>query len=272
MNAVRSALYAGKVMHARLRPCRHTLRYSVFYLLLDLDEIDALAGDLRLFSRNRANLFSFNDRDHGDGSSVPLRVQVESHLREAGIEAGGPVHLFCMPRILGYVFNPLSIYFCHRPDSSLAAILYEVSNTFGERHNYLIPVVAGSQDVIHQQSEKSLYVSPFMATEMTYSFAITPPGARLLVSITGSDAEGPLIVAKVAATRRTLTDASLLRAFFAYPLLTLKVIAGIHWEALRLWLKGVRLQQRPLPPDDPVTIGRQTGFPVAPKRRTHAHQ
>lgn len=252
-----SALYTGEVVHHRLRPKQHRLRYSIFYLLLDLDEIDALAGALRLFSHNRFNLFSFHDRDHGDGTAGSLREKVERHLREAGIETGGPIRLLTMPRILGYAFNPLNVYFCHRRDKSLCAIFYEVSNTFGQRHNYLIPVLVGATVPMRQESQKSLYVSPFMSTDMTYSFVVSPPGERLAVSVTGHDAQGPLIVAKLAAERRALTDASLARLFFTYPLLTLKVIVGIHWEALLLWLKGVRLQHRPPPPDLPVTLGHE---------------
>jgi len=255
MPGLQSALYTGSVMHHRLRPREHRLRYSIFYLLLDLDEIDALAGGLRLFSRNRFNLFSFHDSDHGEGASVSPRGRIERHLQEAGIECGGPIRLLTMPRILGYAFNPLSIYFCHRKNGSLSAIFYEVNNTFGQRHNYLIPVPAGMKGAIRQESPKSFYVSPFMGTDMAYSFSVVPPGRQLAVSVIGRDAQGPLIVAKLAATRQELTDAALARAFCAYPPLTLKVIVGIYWEALLIRLKGIRLQHRPSPPDRPVTLG-----------------
>lgn len=252
----RSALYTGSVMHHRLRPKEHRLRYSIFYLLLGLDEIDALASKLRLFSHNRFNLFSFHDRDHGESGPMSLRDRIERHLQEAGIDFGGPIQLLTMPRILGYAFNPLSIYFCHRHDGSLSAIFYEVNNTFGQRHNYLIPVSSGAKGPIRQESQKSFYVSPFMTTDMVYTFSVVPPGEDLAVSIIGRDDAGPLIVAKLTAARQDLTDASLARAFCAYPLMTIKVIAGIYWEALLIWLKGIRLQHRPLPPDRPVTIGR----------------
>lgn len=258
MTTLRSALYVGEVVHYRLRPKRHRLRYKVFYLLLDLDEIDTVAGTLRLFSRNRFNLFGFRDEDHGDRTAAPLRGQIEGHLRRAGVETGGPIRLLTMPRMLGYVFNPLSIYFCYRRDNSLAAIFYEVSNTFGERHSYLIPLAADSTGTIRQTSHKTLYVSPFLGVDMTYSFTIAPPGEHLSVTIAGRDGEGPLMVAKLAATRRALTDAALARAFVVYPLLTLKVIAGIHWEAFLLWLKGVRLERRPPAPREAVTLGHET--------------
>jgi DUF1365 family protein len=273
MPGFHSALYTGSVMHHRSRPREHRLRYSIFYLLLDLDEIDVLASKLRLFSHNRFNLFSFYNRDHGERTMTSPRDRIERHLREAGIETGGPIRLLTMPRILGYVFNPLSIYFCYRGDNSLSAIFYEVNNTFGQRHNYLIPVAPEAKAPIRQESRKSFYVSPFMTTDMTYSFSVVPPGADLAVSVIGRDGQGPLIIAKLAATRQDLTDAALARAFCTYPLLTLKVIAGIYWEALRIWLKGIRLQDRPAPPDRPVTLGcdRETATARSAKDVTNVH-
>ncbi len=140
-DALASCLYVGEVVHQRVRPSRHRLRYRVFSALLDLDELPQLDRRLRLFGHNRLNIFSFLDRDHGDGTGAPLRPWVEHHLERAGIElAGGAIRLLCYPRLFGYVFNPLSVYFCHRADGALAAMIYEVNNTFGERHSYLIPV------------------------------------------------------------------------------------------------------------------------------------
>jgi hypothetical protein len=269
MPASGSALYAGEIVHRRVRPRPHWLRYHVSYLLLDLDEIEQQARALRLFSHNRFNLFSVRDRDHGNGSEASLREQVQRHLQSAGIEAGGPIRLLTMPRILGYAFNPLSMYFCHRNDGSLAAVLYEVNNTFGQRHNYLIPVAAGSNGVVRQRSRKSFYVSPFMTTDMTYFFTVIPPAERLAVSVTGRDVEGPLIVARLIAIRRPLTDASLARAFLRDPLLTFKVTAAIHWEAALLWLKGIPLQHRPPPPDQDVTVGYENPPPTPSAGRTN---
>ena len=252
MPGFKSALYTGAVMHHRLRPKEHRLRYSIFYLLLDLDEIDALANRLRLFSHNRFNLFSFHDRDHGEGTESP-RDRIIRHLDQAGIETDGPILLLTIPRILGYAFNPLSIYFCHNQQGDLSAIFYEVNNTFGQRHSYLIPVGDADEGTVTQHCDKRLYVSPFMAMGMDYRFRIGPPGENVALHITGSDDEGPLIVASFSGKRRPLRDGTLLRAFFSYPLLTLKVVAGIHWEALLLWAKGIRLHERPAPPHRPVT-------------------
>ena len=158
---------------------------------------------------------------------------------------------------MGYGFNPISVWFCHRRDGRLAAILHEVHNTFGERHTYLIPadvIPNGGQTDLHQECAKTLHVSPFMAMDMRYHFRVHVPDERLSLVIRGDDAEGPMIVASLAARRRELTDAALLRAFARTPLLTLKVIGGIHWEAMRLWIKGLRLQVRPAPPVNSVSI------------------
>lgn len=255
-----SGLYIGHVMHKRVRPRAHRVDYRVFWLLLDLDEIDRLHGALRLFSRNRFNLFAFHDRDHAAGNTVPLRAQIEAHLRRADIELdGGPIRLLAMPRILGYVFNPISVYFCHRRGGALAAILYEVTNTFGERHSYLIPVdpdEAVRREAICQSARKELYVSPFIDMDLTYDFRVMEPGEIVSLVVRGSDASGLLISASMTGTRSELSDRTLARAALTHPLLTVKVIAGIHWEALKLWAKGVGLAAPPPAPDWPVTIVR----------------
>ena len=248
-----SALYAGHVAHRRVRPRAHALRYRLFSLLLDLDEIDAVAARLRLFSRNRFNLFSFHDRDHAGGTPEPLRAQVERHLREAGLPTGGAIRLLTMPRILGFAFNPLSVYFCHAGDGRLAAILYEVNNTFGERHSYLLPAETGADGTVRQACAKTFHVSPFMAMDMRYTFRVAPPGERLGIAITGADADGAILTAVLSSQREALSDAALARAFVTHPLLTAKVVAGILWHAARLWTKGVRVHARPLPPAHPVT-------------------
>jgi len=255
-----SALYRGGVMHQRLRPRAHRLNYRVFWLLLDLAEIDELDRRLRWFSRNRFNLLSFHDRDHGDGSGAALRPQIEAFLGRAGIDIGeGAVRLLTMPRVLGYVFNPISLYYCHQVDGRLAAMVYEVTSTFGVRHAYVIPVPETDQaaGLIRQGAAKALYVSPFMGMEMDYAFRGHAPGARLDMTIDGVDAEGLLITAAMSGERHPLDDRALWSAALALPLMTLKVVAAIHWEALKLWLKGVRLTHQPPPAREPVTIQRR---------------
>jgi uncharacterized protein len=255
MNPFASALYVGRVMHQRLRPRAHRFDYRGFWFVFDIDEIDALASRLRLFSRNRFNLFSFHDRDYGDRSGVSLRAQVERHLMAAGMAPdGGSIQLLTLPRIFGYVFNPLSVYFARRADGGLRAILWEVSNTFGERHSYLIPVIDGHAATIRQTCAKELHVSPFLDMNMTYRFRVAPPAARTTVSIVCADAGGAVIVAAMNGERRELDDRALLAAFARVPFMTLKVIVTIHWEALRIWLKGVGFRSNPPPPPAPVTF------------------
>jgi uncharacterized protein len=256
MTSLRSALFAGHVVHQRTRPKRHRLRYSVFYLALDLEEAQIVSRALRLFSVNRFNIFSFHDSDHGDGSRRPLLEQIRAKLRAAEFDADGAIILLTIPRMLGYAFNPLNLYFCYRKNGALAAILYEVNNTFGQRHTYLIPATPDADGLVRQESAKSLYVSPFLDTDMSYAFVVAPPSERVAISIIARDKEGPILIAKLSGDRIPLTDTTLLRALFAYPFLTLKVVAAIHWEALRLWLKGVGLTRRPEQSNDQTTLGR----------------
>lgn len=254
----RSALYAGSVHHRRLWPKVHALRYRVFWLLIDLDEVGDLHRKLPFFSYNRTNLVSFRDRDHGDGSGTPLRAQVEKILCEAGIERdGGSIRLFCLPRILGYAFNPLSVYFCYRADGSLAATLYEVHNTFGERHSYLFP--AGEDGAVSQHCAKAFHVSPFLDMQMAYRFRVTPPASRIAISIRGTSHDKPVIVASLAGERKALHAWNLMGAVLQFPLVTFKVTAAIHWHALRLWLKGIAIRGKPEAPAHPVTFVRKEG-------------
>lgn len=236
---IRSAIYAGDVHHARFKPRRHRLHYRVFSLLLDLDEIPLLAN--RLFAHNRFAIFSFQDRDHGDGRTGTLRPWVEARLIEAGLpEAAHRVEILCYPRLFGYVFNPLTEYFCYDRSGTLRAVLHEVCNTYGERLVYVIRAEAEGGRIRHV-APKLHFVSPFVPMECRYDFDIVPPGDRIRIGIAESDPEGPLLTASFSGTRQAFTEANLLRLLLAYPLMTLKITAAIHWEALHLLLKGIRL-------------------------------
>ncbi|MDX2225178.1 MAG: DUF1365 domain-containing protein [Rhodospirillaceae bacterium] len=252
-----SCFYAGTVMHRRVRPRKHRLSYRVFSMLLDLDELPRLDREVSGFGHNRWRPISFFDRDHGPGEAAPLKAWVERQLAAAGIDAdGGPIRLLCYPRIFGYAFNPLSVYFCYRRSGELSAILYQVNNTFHQRHSYLIPVADPGAEVIRQSCGKNLYVSPFIEMAMTYHFRVRPPGETVAMAINETDCDGALLFASFSGTRIALSAQALRRLVASFPLLTLKVIGGIHWEALKLWLKGVPLVRRPPPPAEPVSVVR----------------
>lgn len=261
---MRSAIYRGEVVHTRHRPKAHRLRYRVFSLLLDIDELPDLAKTMRLFGHNRFSLFSFFDKDHGKLGGSDLKEWVLDHAREAGIETEGlRISILCYPRILGYVFNPLTVYFLTRPDGSTALVLYEVCNTFHERHTYILPVNEPGKTIRHS-AEKELYVSPFMPMECRYDFRIGAPGETVSIRINEEDRDGPLLYAGFVGKRRELSDRALLKAFFAYPLMTLKIMAGIHVEALRIWMKGVKVF-RHQPAQDRVAsslVNVETGRPT----------
>ncbi len=257
-----SALFAGEVMHRRLKPLRHRLAYRMCYFLLDLDEVAELDRGNRLFGYNRRALFSFRDADHGDGQSHTgaLREWIDTILTENGMQAGGRIRLLCLPRMFGYAFNPLTVWFCDRKDGSLQAVLYEVRNTFRQKHHYLIPVspdeAARSRGMLRQRADKAFYVSPFIEMEQQYQFRVRLPDQdRVAVAIRESDPTGPLLHAAFSGSRREITDRSLALTALVFPLMTLKVIAGIHWEALKLWFKGARFISRPAPPERTVSFG-----------------
>ncbi|MGB8401220.1 DUF1365 domain-containing protein [Bradyrhizobium sp.] len=243
-----AALYVGEVMHARLKPIGHRFSYRVMSLLIDLDRLAQADRQSALFGVNRAALYSFREADHGERDGSSLRGYAQRCAAERGIElSGGRVLLLCYPRLLGYTFNPLSVYFCYRADGELALLIYEVRNTFGGIHVYVLPVKPGerSDAGIRQSQDKLFYVSPFIEMAMRYHFRVSPPHARVKLRILETDREGPLLAATFNGRRRALNSAELLRAFFALPLVTLKIAVAIHWEALRLWLKGARLVPRP---------------------------
>jgi DUF1365 family protein len=231
---VNSAIYVGKVVHQRHRPKRHFLQYRVFSLLIDLDELPAL-NRLRNFGHNRRALFSFRDADHGDGSNI--RKWVENQLTSAGFDKPSRIRVLCYPRILGYVFNPLTVWFCDDENGEPIATIYEVHNTFKERHTYVL----GTKD-IWQSAEKDFYVSPFIDMDCVYNFRLTLPGEQVMVAINETQNREPLLYAAFTGTRMEFSDQSLMKLFYSHPLMTLKVTAGIYWEALKLLSKGIKIR------------------------------
>jgi DUF1365 family protein len=257
-----SCLYWGKVMHRRLRPAAYRFSYRVFWNLIDLSELPALDREIAGFGYNRWGVVSFHDRDHGPRDGSPLRPWIDRHLDAAGIDCrGGAVKLLCFPRLFGFVFNPLSVWFCYDAGERLRAVLYEVRNTFGESHSYLIPIESDPGISVHR-CPKRFHVSPFLAMECDYGFRLTPPGHSMALHIRQSDKDGEILIATMAGERRAFTGRVLAQSLIRYPLMALKVVGAIHWHALRLWLKRVPFFPKPDAPSDSVTLG----APEAPAR------
>lgn len=236
-----SCLYVGEVVHRRVQPVKHVLRYKVYNFFVDVDELAGLGKRLRWFSYNRFNIFSISDRKFGPGDGTAIRDHVWS-LVKASDGGADVVRIFilCYPAVLGRVFNPLTTYYCYDAAGRVRLMIYEVSNTFGERHSYVIPAANG-----HQNHAKKLYVSPFNNVEGRYDFSAKAPGEALALGI-GLRVNGEAVLqAWFKGSRAVLNDASLLRSFFSLPMQPFKVMAGIHWEALKLWWKGLPLTTRP---------------------------
>jgi DUF1365 family protein len=240
-------LYTGHVVHARLRPRKHRFAYRVFSILIDLDRLQDASSASPLFSVNRLNVLSFHERDHGPGDGSSLRLHVDKLLRESGSTVeGSRIFLLCYPRVFGFVFNPLAVYYIIAADGSLAALLYEVRNTFGGRHTY--PVIVRPQDVsvagVRHTLRKAFHVSPFLGMQFVYRFSLDAPGDELRLRIVAADDNGPVLVTGLAGRRRTMSTPGILALLARNPAMTLKVLARIHWEALKLWIIGVPIDRR----------------------------
>lgn len=257
---VAAALYTGTVMHQRMKPFGHRFNYRVFSLMVDLDRLDEADQLSALFSVNKPNLVTFHEKDHGGEDDISLRSYADRLLSNAGLEERAcRIVLVCYPRILGYVFNPISVYYAYDGDDRLTAMIYEVRNTFRERHTYVCPVSDGemSDGGLRQTCDKIFHVSPFIPMQMRYHFRMLPPGQEIRWRILETDAEGPLLAATFTGCQETMATATLLALTARIPFLTMKIVAGIHWEALKLWFKGAKYISRPKAPP-PVSIKPQT--------------
>jgi DUF1365 family protein len=235
-------LLVGQVMHRRSRPAVNAFTYPVFFLRLPLARL-AEAGNavLRI---DRPGLMSFRQQDHGPRDGSPLLPWIQALLRRHGLPDDGQVVLQCFPRVLGYVFNPVSFWYCHDRDGRLIAVLAEVNNTFGGHHDYLLfnPDRSPLRDGQELSSAKAFHVSPFCDVQGEYRFRFLVRERRVVAHIDYLDegeASGPLLLTLISGQTRALTPPALLAAFLRMPLLTFGVMARIHWQALKLWLKGV---------------------------------
>ena len=245
----RSAIYVGEVAHDRSRPKRHRLRYNIFMLLLDLDELEALDQRLKRFSLNRFNLLSFHDRDHDAAEGQTVKASVLAKLAARGIALKTPrITLLCMPRVLGHGFNPLSVFFCREDDGALKAIVYAVRNTFGQRHDYVLPVRRERAGWVEQGAPKTFHVSRFMPMDLRYAFDIAAPDETVHVGVDVFDATGLMLTATFAGQRRDLDDRALARAMLGHPWQIVGVLAAIVWEAVKIALKGFKIYPDPTAP------------------------
>ncbi|MEM9105358.1 MAG: DUF1365 domain-containing protein [Pseudomonadota bacterium] len=247
-------VYVGKVMHRRLRPAPHRLEYRVFSMLVDVESLPAISQKLRLFSHNRFNLFSIHDRDHGDGDNL------QAHLTSVARQAIGPRRIdrflmLCYPRVLGYVFNPLTVYYGLDANGETVVTIYEVNNTFGERHTYALKAEAGKDGLIRQDCQKVFHVSPFNRVTGSYAFRTRLPDTTANVGILLNDEAGPLIAAHFSGTHQPLRDRTLAAMFCAHGPMTLKVWAAIRYEAVKLLAKRVPFYKKPPAPNSLVTTG-----------------
>ena len=244
MNTFSSCIYSGLITHKRFKPKKHFFTYKTFSLLIDLKEIKDLEKKIKFFSYNKFNILSFYNIDHGPRDGSSLNNWTKKILSKAKINiSGGKIKLLCFPRFFGYVFNPLSIFYCYDKKSKLKAVLYEVKNTFNEQHTYVFRSNASSNIILHK-CQKKFYVSPFIAMKTFYNFRLSKPKNNISVLIKQSDVSGLLLIAHQVGKRIKLNSYNLLVQFLKHPLMSFKVIAAIHFEAFRLWTKGIKLVKK----------------------------
>ena len=237
-----SCIYNGIIKHQRFTPIKHSLNYNTFSLFVDLDEIESLTKNISIFSLNKFNIYSFYNVDHGARDGSLLKDWVLKNIKKFNISNNiTKIKLLCYPRIFGYVFNPLSIFYCYE-NNDLRAIFYEVKNTFNEQHTYIFKI--NDNEKIEQKCKKKFYVSPFMDMETYYNFKLLDPKEKLSIFIKQTDGQETVLTATQTGDKKEFSFKQLLINFFKYPLMTIKIISSIHYEAFFLWKKGAMYRKR----------------------------
>ena len=249
-----SYIYTGTVIHKRFKPKVHSFNYSVFSLLIDLSELDLMNNNLGIFSYNKFNIVSFYSKDHGPRDGSSLRNWVIENLKKNNIETEGiQIKLLCYPRIFGYVFNPLSVFYIYNKNSELISILYEVKNTFGEQHTYIFKTKK-NENLIQHICKKKFHVSPFIKMDCIYFFRLLKPGNRVSVIIDLQDQEGKILFASQDGEKSELNNKNLIRSYIKHPLMSFKIIVAIHFEAFKLWSKGIKFIKKKIKIKNNITI------------------
>ena len=249
-----SYIYNGSVIHKRFKHKEHFFKYKVFSLLIDLSELNDLDKRISFFSINKFNLISFYEKDHGERDGSSLISWVKLNLKKNNINLENiKIKLLCYPRILGYVFNPLSVFFVYDENGKLISILYEVKNTFGEQHTYVFKI-DNENNLIQNNCSKKFHVSPFIEMNCNYFFRILKPGERLSVIIDQYDQVGKILYASQDGKKANLTGQELIKSYLKHPLMTFKIISAIHFEAFKLWIKGIKLVKKKLKIKNNITI------------------
>ena len=249
-----SSIYTGSVIHKRFKPKIHSFNYKVFSLLIDLSELELLDKKLKLFSYNKFNIISFYNKDHGPRDSSSLKNWVKDNLKKNSIDTNGiQIKLLCYPRIFGYVFNPLSVFYIYDKNLNLISILYEVKNTFGEQHTYIFKSDK-NQNLIQHVCKKKFHVSPFIEMDCTYFFRVLKPTNKISVIIDQHDNEGKILYASQDGTRIDLNNKNLILSYLKHPLMTFKIILAIHYEAFKLWTKGIKFIKKKIKIKNNISI------------------
>ena len=249
-----SCIYNGEVTHTRFKPVRHFLKYQTFSLLIDLDEINQLDKSINIFSHNKFNIFSFYDKDHGERDGSDLKEWILKNISKFNIKGEiNKVKILCYPRIFGYVFNPLSVFYVYDKEENLISILYEVKNTFGEQHTYTFKV-KNNKKLLQHNCTKKFHVSPFIEMNCNYFFRLLKPGQKISVIIDQYQENEKILYASQDGKRTDFTTLELVKSYLKHPLMTFKIISAIHFEAFKLWIKGIKFVKKKLKIKNNITF------------------